>query len=98
MTGATTMESTSVLEVTFRNEGGLHARAAAAFCIAALGFKSTITVSRNGRAVSGKSVMKLLTLNCQSGDSVLIEAEGPDAEGAVDRLRTLVEQDLLEQG
>jgi phosphotransferase system HPr (HPr) family protein len=97
VTGATTMESKSLLNVTFRNEGGLHARAAAAFCIAALRFKSTITVSRDGRAVNGKSVMTLLTLGCQRGDSVLIEAEGPDAECALDRLRTLVEHDLLEQ-
>jgi len=86
------------LSVTFRNPSGLHARAAAALCIAATRSESTVTVSKNGRAVNEKSVMKLLTLDCRCGDTVVIAADGPDAMSVLEQLHALVESGFGEQG
>ncbi len=74
-----------------RNRAGMHARAAVKFVQLASHFKSEIRVMKDGTSVNGKSIMGLLTLVAALGFSIVIEAEGPDAEDAVKALGELVD-------
>jgi phosphocarrier protein HPr len=74
-----------------RNRAGMHARAAVKFVQLAAHFKSEIRVVKDGTGVNGKSIMGLLTLVAALGVPITIEAEGPDAEQAVDALAALVD-------
>jgi phosphocarrier protein len=78
-------------EVTVRNRLGLHARAAARFVHAANGFKSRVTVSREGRTMDGKSILGILLLAASQGSHLEVSAEGVDEAEAVEALAALVE-------
>lgn len=69
----------------------MHARAAVKFVQLASHFKSEIRVVKDGSSVNGKSIMGLLTLVAALGFSIVIEAEGPDADAAVAALGELVD-------
>lgn len=73
------------------NERGLHARASAKFVKAASGFESEVKVTRDGTTVDARSIMGLLMLGAGPGSSIEIEADGPDAEAALEALAALVE-------
>jgi phosphocarrier protein HPr len=78
-------------DVTLENEVGLHARPAAVFSKAAARFSSTVTVVKSGAEANAKSVLSVLKLDIQKGDSVTIRAEGQDEEEALTELVKLVE-------
>jgi phosphocarrier protein HPr len=77
-------------ESTIVNKLGLHARAAAKLTHLAGTYKSEIWLSRSGRRVNAKSIMGVMMLAAGQGTSVLIEAEGADAEQAVAALAKLI--------
>ncbi|HEU5181366.1 MAG TPA: HPr family phosphocarrier protein [Candidatus Polarisedimenticolia bacterium] len=77
-------------EVTLINVLGLHARAAARWVQVASRFTSRITLSKDGRTVDAKSILGVLMLAASLGERLLLSAEGPDAEQAVDALAALV--------
>ena len=79
------------------NERGLHARASALFVKTADLFESDIFVSRGKNKVNGKSVMGLLTLAASIGTRIKVEANGPDAKLAVEKLGDLVSRGFYEQ-
>ena len=72
------------------NKLGLHARAAAKLTHLAGGYKCEIWISRSGRRVNAKSIMGVMMLAAGKGTSVLIEAEGADAEQAIAALTKLI--------
>ncbi len=72
------------------NTLGLHARAAAKLVTLAAKFKSDIRVTKDGREVSGKSIMGVMMLAAAKGSRVTFRAEGPDAEKALDALEALI--------
>ena len=80
--------------VTVRNRLGLHARAAARFVHAANGFRSRVTLSRDGRTMDGKSILGMLLLAASEGTELELSAEGDDAEEALTALAQLVESGL----
>lgn len=87
-------------EVTICNALGLHARPAMQFVELANQFDSTITVYKDGPesvTVDGKSVMHMITLEATKGTPLRIEAEGPDAEQALEQLAKLVEDKFGEE-
>lgn len=73
-------------EVTVINALGLHARAAAKFVHRASQFRSRITVTRGHQTVDGKSILGLLLLAAARGTTLVISADGADAQLAVDAL------------
>ncbi|WP_122466351.1 MULTISPECIES: HPr family phosphocarrier protein [Brevundimonas] len=73
------------------NARGLHARASAKFVKLASTFDSDIRVTRDDQTVNALSIMGLLMLGAGIGCGIHIEAEGPDAEQAVEALVALVE-------
>jgi phosphocarrier protein len=56
----------------------------------ATGFKSEVTMSRNGRRVNAKSIMGVMMLAAGLGAEVEIETEGDDEQSAMDALLALV--------
>ena len=72
------------------NKLGLHARASARLTQLASRFKSEIWLTRNNRRVNAKSIMGVMMLAAGQGSSVLIEAEGADADAAVAALQELI--------
>ena len=72
------------------NKLGLHARAAAKLTHLAGSYKCEIWISRSGRRVNAKSIMGVMMLAAGKGSSVLIEAEGADAEQAIAALIKLI--------
>ncbi len=77
--------------VTISNRLGLHARASAKLTKLAGSFRSDIFLSRNGRRVNAKSIMGVMMLAAGLGTEVEIDAEGEDAQAAVDALVALVD-------
>ncbi len=72
------------------NKLGLHARAAAKLTHVASGFQSEIWLSRSGRRVNAKSIMGVMMLAAGKGSTVRIDADGPDAEAALQALTALI--------
>jgi phosphocarrier protein len=72
------------------NQEGLHARPAAKIVRLASSFESEIELVKDGLAVNGKSIMGVMMLAAELGSSIMIRADGPDAELAVEALTQLV--------
>ncbi len=80
----------SIREVEIINRKGLHARATAKFVQCVDQFDAQISVTRSGETVGGTSIMGILTLGASIGSKLILSAQGPDAERALDALVTLV--------
>ena len=76
--------------VIVKNKQGLHARPAALFVQVANKFDAKITVIREEEKVNGKSIVGILMLGAEQGTEIIIEAEGRDAQIAVDELEKIV--------
>lgn len=76
--------------VVVTNPQGLHARPAVLFAKRAREFESRIFVTRGIERVDAKSTLAILTLGVTQGTQLSIEAEGHDAEAALDALSELV--------
>ena len=77
-------------QLTLRNDNGLHARPATAFVRCVCGFQSTITIQAKGKRFRADRIMEVLLADLNNGDSFMIEALGPDAIQAVERIGQLV--------
>lgn len=78
-------------EVGIVNRRGLHARAAAKLVTLAEQFSANVEVSRDGQAVSARSIMGLMMLGAGMGSSVTLSAEGFDAREALEAIKALIE-------
>lgn len=85
-------------EVTITNRLGLHARAAARFVAIAAQYEADIHVCRGDKRVNGKSIMGLMMLAAGRGSTIELEADGTDADEAMERLVQLVEGGFQENG
>jgi phosphocarrier protein HPr len=77
-------------EVTILNRLGLHARPAAEFVRAARSYKCTVTILKNDDTYSASSILDVLSANLDCGSLMVLRAEGPDAETALDHLTQLL--------
>jgi len=69
---------------------GLHARPAALFVQQAASFSSTIRLTCGERTADGKSILGVLQLGAVAGSTVVISAEGDDAEAAAEGLAAFI--------
>ncbi len=76
--------------VTIVNKLGLHARAAAKLVTTASRFKSDIRIKRDGREVSGQSIMGVMMLAAGIGAKLTLIAVGSDQAEALDALERLI--------
>jgi len=75
------------LEIT--NKVGLHARPAALFVQETKKFESEIFAINNDRKINAKSILEVLTLGAHKGTVITIQAEGPDADDALEAISAL---------
>ncbi len=83
--------------VVVTHEVGLHARPASLFVQTANKFASEIDVqniSTESECVDAKSIIMVLTLGVLKNHELLVRAEGPDAENAVQALYQLVQSNF----
>ena len=91
---------TASKDIVVSNKLGLHARPAMQFVDLANQFTSNVTVHKFGEEpgeADGKSVMQMIILAATEGTPLRIDAEGEDAEAAVDKLAKLFEQKFGEE-
>ena len=77
--------------VTIANRNGLHARPAAEIVKMAAKYRAEITLVRDELEVNGKSIMGVMMLAAEFGSTLLLRADGPDAEDALGALAKLIE-------
>jgi phosphotransferase system HPr (HPr) family protein len=78
--------------VRITNELGLHARPAAEFVRRANGFRSEIWLIKDGKRFSAASLIDVMRANVDCGATITLEANGFDAEIAVERLTQLLRE------
>jgi len=81
-------------EVIVKNKTGLHARPAALFVQLANKYESEITIIKDDQKVNGKSIMGILMLAAEKGAKIVIEADGADAEEAINELSGVLSRDI----
>lgn len=72
------------------NSHGIHARPAAEIVKCAARFSAAITLVRDDLEVNGKSIMGVMMLAAECGATILVRADGDDADAAVEALVALV--------
>jgi phosphocarrier protein HPr len=76
--------------LTILNEVGIHARPASMIVKRLLEFESEVFIEKDGKRVNGKSIMGILMLAASKGSQIRVEADGPDAQAAVEAVEELV--------
>lgn len=64
--------------------GGLEARPVAMLVQVASQYDSTIYIEAEGKRVNAKSIMGMMSLGMDSGESVTVSADGEDEEAAIE--------------
>ena len=72
--------------VTIELASGLEARPIAMLVQLASSFESRIYVESDNKKVNAKSIMGMMTLNLPVGEQVIVTADGPDEEKAIDEI------------
>ena len=81
--------------VIVNNPLGIHARPAALLVQMASKFQAKIFLSKADiRGVNGKSIMSVMMLAAENGAEVTVNAEGEDADRAVEALAELLESNF----
>jgi len=80
------------IDIAVINKLGLHARASAKLTQLASRFRSEIHIARGTRRVNAKSIMGVMMLAAGIGTKVTVDAEGEDAQEALDRIQELFAQ------
>lgn len=76
--------------VTIATRAGLHARPAAAVAKTAATLPTVVQIAKDGDAVDARSLLLLLSLGAEQGDTVTLTASGVGAAEAVDALAELL--------
>ena len=79
------------------NKVGLHARPARLLVQAAAQFQSKVQVQHGSKLANAKSIVGVLKLGAVLGDTLILSAEGEDAEKAVSALAELVHRKFDEE-
>ena len=83
-------------EVVISNSIGLHARPATFFIQKANLYKSSIWVEKDERKVNAKSLLGVLSLGIAKGMTVVLIADGPDEDSAINGLVDLINTGFAE--
>lgn len=84
-------------EVTVMNALGLHARPAAMIAKCASKYSSEILMNKSGEITNCKSILGIMTLSAGRGTSLILTAEGDDAEAALNDITNLFESKFDEE-
>lgn len=87
-------------EITVHHEVGLHARPATLFVKLAASFPCEVkvrNVSSDSQSVNAKSILGVLSIGVNSGDTIAVETNGDQADEALAALQELVRSNFGEQ-
>ena len=79
------------------NKNGLHARPAAEIVKLLARFQSEVIIIRDGTEVNGKSIMGVMMLAAECGSTLVVRAEGADADQALEALAALIQNKFGER-
>ena len=84
------MSETKVIRtVVVTDPSGVHARTAVAIAETVRRGKSQVTLIKDRRPVAGTDVLQIMTMVADQGETVTLEAIGPDADAVLDSLEPL---------
>ena len=83
-------DSPAAVTVRLPEDVDLHARPAADFVRAAMGFRASVQVAAGEREVDAKSLLSVLALGAKGGTELRLTAVGEDAAAALDALSARV--------
>ena len=78
---------------TIASAHGLHARRAALFVQAVNDSGLTVTIEKDGREAPAGSILGVISLAINQGDTVTVTAEGANADDVLERLVSFLETD-----
>lgn len=81
-------------EIVVRCESGLHNRQATYFVQKANEFDCGIWLESGSRKMNAKSLLGIMSLGITTGMTVVLSAQGTDAETAVNALEQLLQRDV----
>jgi phosphotransferase system HPr (HPr) family protein len=84
------MPTSSEVQVALPAGVDLHARPAAELVRTAMRFDARIVVRHGDRHADAKSLLAILALGATAGTTLRLEADGPDAPGALEGLAACV--------
>lgn len=84
-------------EVEVINTLGIHARPSSLIVQAALKFKCSISIVKNGATADAKSIMSVMMLAATSGSKVIIRAHGADEKLAIEAIADLFARKFNEE-
>jgi phosphotransferase system HPr (HPr) family protein len=79
-------------KIRIKNKEGLHARPAALFVQTASKFDSVVKIKNKEETVDGKSIMGILSLGAEAGDTITLIVEGEDAQEAIEELERVLDK------
>jgi len=82
--------------LTVSAENGLHAQASAKVVQILSHFESKVSFTLGSREVNAKSIMGVMLLAAGPGKQILAQADGVDAEQALDALEKLFKNQFIE--
>ncbi|MFT9497406.1 HPr family phosphocarrier protein [Anaerosolibacter sp.] len=83
--------------IEIQNKEGFHARPATVLIKEASKYGSNIEIEHNGRLVSCKSIISLMTLKAKQGDTVKVYVYGDDEGEAMDSITSLFDNRFGEE-
>ncbi len=90
------MSNKASAEFVIGNQLGLHVRAAAMVVRTITPFSCKISIHAGESVADARSVLDLLTLSASKGTKIVVEADGDDAQAAVDVLGDLIARNFAE--
>lgn len=79
---------------TITDELGIHARPAGLLVKLAGGFKSKITIAKDGKEADAKRIMSLMGLGATKGAAVTVTVDGPDEDEAAKAVEDFLKANL----
>ena len=73
-------------KITLQNETGLHARPAGELAKLAGTFNCNININANGKTVSAKSILGIMSLGIKASTEIEIECDGEDEKTAMEEI------------
>lgn len=81
-------------EYTITDEVGIHARPAGLLVRLAEKYNAEITIVNGNKSADAKRIFSVMGLGAKCGDTVKVQADGDDAQKAVDAIRQFMEEHL----
>lgn len=78
-------------EILISNPQGLHARPATLLVQKATTFKSEVTLEYNGKSANAKSLIGVLSLGVNKGNTINLITNGTDEESAIEEVAKIIE-------